>query len=133
MEFGGTEDSGFVEDFGLEDEIPQQDLDNAQNSNFDPRGNSTELLSELIALDREMRVADIIQNKNNYAHKETISGTDQWNHPDSKPLVQLIDALETPIKRQNVITLSRRPSVQLRRNPSCSGHWMMPVKRSTLI
>ena len=118
VEFGGTEDSGFVEDFGLEDEIPQQDLDNAQNSNFDPRGNSTELLSELIALDREKRVADIIQNKNNYAHKETISGTDQWNHPDSKPLVQLVDALETPIKRPNVITLSRRTSVQLRRNPS---------------
>ena len=118
VEFGGTEDSGFVEDFGLDDEIPQQDLDNANGTNFDPRGNSVEILADLVALDREKRVADLVQNKDNYVHKETISGSDQWSHADSKPLVQLIDALETPIKRPNVMTLGRRASVHLRRNPS---------------
>ncbi|WP_230459894.1 hypothetical protein, partial [Sansalvadorimonas verongulae] len=70
VEFGGTEKSAFVQDFGLDDEIPQQDIDNANNTNFDPRGNAVELLSELIALDREKRVADLVQDKNNYAHKE---------------------------------------------------------------
>ena len=120
VEFGGTEDSGFVQDYGLEDHIPQQDLDNASNgyNNFDPRGNAVELLTEIIALDREKRVAAKVQNKNNYAHKETLTGSDQWSDPASKPLIQLVDALETPIKRPNVITLIRKASIQLRRNPS---------------
>ncbi|WP_419534738.1 hypothetical protein [Endozoicomonas sp.] len=118
VEFGGTEEAGFVQDYGLEDHIPQQDLDNATNSNFDPRGNAVELLSEIIALDREKRVATMVQNKANYAHKETLSGTDQWSHADSKPLVVLTDALETPIKRPNVMITSRKVAVALRRNPS---------------
>ena len=120
VEFGGTERSGFVQDYGLEDHIPQQDLDNAENgyNNFDPRGNAVELLSEIIALDREKRVAAKVQDKNNYAHKETLSGTDQWDDPASKPLVQLVDALEVPIKRPNLMTISRKASVTLRRNPS---------------
>ena len=120
VEFGGTEKSAFVQDYGLEDHIPQQDLDNATNgyNNFDPRGNAVELLSEIIALDREKRVAAKVQNKNNYAHKETLSGTDQWSDAASKPLVQLVDALETPIKRPNVVTMSRKAAIQLRRNPS---------------
>lgn len=120
VEFGGTEDSGFVQDYGLEDHLPQQDLDNANNgyNNFDPRGNAVELLSEIIALDREKRVAAKVQDKSNYAHKETLSGSDQWGHADSKPLIQLVDALETPIKRPNVMTLSRKSAIQLRRNPS---------------
>ncbi|GAA4648293.1 hypothetical protein GCM10023116_05600 [Kistimonas scapharcae] len=120
VEFGGTEDSAFVLDYGLEDHIPQQDLDNAANmqANFDPRGNAVELLSEVIALGREQRVASLVQDKGNYTHKETLSGTDQWSHADSKPIIQLVDALETPIKRPNLMVISRKASVQLRRNPS---------------
>lgn len=120
VEFGGTESTAAVEDYGLEDHIPQDDLTAASQpeNNFDPRGNATELLTELLQLDREKRVAELIQDKNNYAHKETLSGTDQWDHADSKPLVVLTDALETPIKRPNIMVLSRKASVSLRRNPS---------------
>ena len=120
VEFGGTEESGFVQDYGLEDHIPQQDLDNAANgyNNFDPRGNAVELLSEIIALDREKRVAAKIQDKANYVHTETLSGTDQWDDAGSKPLVVMTDALETPIKRPNLMVTSRKVAVALRRNPS---------------
>lgn len=120
VEFGGSEDTAAVEDYGLEDHIPQDDLDAASQpeNNFDPRGTATELLTELVQLDREKRVASLVQDKNNYAHKETLSGTDQWDHADSKPLVVLTDALETPIKRPNIMVLSRKASVSLRRNPS---------------
>ncbi len=120
VEFGGTEDSGFVQDYGLEDHIPQQDLDNATNgyNNFDPRGNAVELLSEIIALDREKRTAEKVQDKSNYAHTETLSGTDQWNDPASKPLIALVDALETPIKRPNIMVTSRKVAISLRRNPT---------------
>ena len=113
----GTEEAGFVQDYGLEDHIPQQELDNATNSNFDPRGNVVELLTKIIGLDREKRFAAKVQDKNNDAHKETLSGTDQWSHADSKPLVALTDALETPIKRPNVMVTSRKIAVALRRNP----------------
>ncbi|WP_257293902.1 hypothetical protein [Endozoicomonas sp. YOMI1] len=53
-----------------------------------------------------------------HTSKETLSGTDLWDHADSKPLVTLTDALETPIKRPNVMVISRKVAVALRRNPS---------------
>ena len=120
VEFGGTEDSAFVQDYGLEDHIPQQDLDNASNplNGFDPRGTAVELLTEVIGLDREKRTAAKVQDKSNYEHVETLSGSDQWSHADSKPIVALTDALETPIKRPNVMVTSRKVAIALRRNPN---------------
>ncbi len=116
VEFGGTEASSMVEDFGLEDPIPSDDIAAAANTGFDPMGNSTELLTDLILLDREQRVANIIHDKANYTHKATLSGTDQWTDPASKPIVQLSDALEVPLMRPNVMTLSSAGALALRRN-----------------
>ena len=118
VEFGGTEDSSMVRDFGLEDPIPQDDIDAAANTDMDPLGDSTEFLTDLILLDREKRVASVAHDKTNYANVQTISGTDQWtDKANSSPITQLSDALESPLVRPNVMVINGTAALALRRHP----------------
>jgi len=118
VEFGGTEDSAMTNDYGLEDVIPQKDIDNAAIAGFDPLGNATELLSELIMLERESRVAGIVHNIATYASgmSETLAAGDKWSAATGKPLDQIMDALEVPFMRPNVMTLNSAGLLALRRN-----------------
>mgnify|MGYP003071015235 CR=1 FL=1 len=56
-----------IEDYGLEDPIPQDDIDQGRKDGRDIAGESTEYLLSLVKLDRELRVARLVQDKNNYA------------------------------------------------------------------
>lgn len=118
VEFGGTEAASMVADYGLEDPIPQEDLDAAANTGFDVVGNSTELLSDLLMLDREKRVATLVHTKGNYAHSATLSGTDQWSHVDSDPIDKISTVLEIPIMRPNTLVCNGAVALALRKNPN---------------
>lgn len=118
VEFGGSEEAAMVADYGLEDPIPNADFAAAKNTNYDVKGNSTEMLSELILLDREKRVAGIIQDVANHVNNDTLSGTDQWSDTaNSDPIVQISDALEAPMMRPNVMVLNGKSALALRRHP----------------
>lgn len=116
VEFGSDEASGMIRDRGLDDVIPQSDLDAAANTDMNPLSDATEYLSDLILLDREVRVARIVHDKTNFANKTTISGADQWDETTSNPIVQISDALESPIMRPNTMVLSGAGAMALRRN-----------------
>jgi len=120
IEFGATELSGMVSDYGLEDPIPQADIDAARNTDIDPISDATENLSDLIMLDREVRVARLVHTKANYTSKDTISGNDQWNDSagTSDPIEQITEGLETPIIRPNTMVINGLASLALRRNPA---------------
>jgi hypothetical protein len=118
VEFGGTEDTASTSDYGLQDTIPQKDIDAAKLVNFDPQGNAVELLMDLILLDREQRAAALCFTAANHLNKETLTGTDQWSDPAAKPLVQLSDAMEVPFMRPNTLTISGLTALALVRNPS---------------
>jgi hypothetical protein len=120
VEFGGTEKSSMTSDYGLSDVIPQKDIDAAANVNFDPLGNATELLAELIMLDREIRVAEatFTAAAHQVGNKETLSGTDQWDNAAAKPLEQLADAMEVPFMTPNWLVVSSLGALNLRRNAS---------------
>lgn len=118
VEFGATEATGMVKDYGLEDPIPQSDIDAAKNTDIDPVNDSVEMLSDLIMLDREKRVANLVHTKANYASSETISGTDQWDDPLSDPIEQISDGLEVPLIRPNTLVINGASALALRRNPA---------------
>jgi len=118
VEFGGTEQSAMTSDYGLEDVIPQKDIDAAANVNFDPLGNATELLTDLVMLDREIRTAETVFTAANHTNKETLAGTDQWDDAAAKPLEQLADAMEVPFMTPNMLVISSLGALNLRRNPS---------------
>lgn len=118
VEFGGTEKTGMTNDWGLEDVVPTKDVEAAANTNFDPISNATELLTDLILLDREVRVANMVQDANLYpaANKETLAVGDRWGAGTSDPLTQLSDAMEVPFMRPNRMLINSASLLALRRN-----------------
>ncbi|MEO1082394.1 MAG: phage capsid protein [Pseudomonadota bacterium] len=118
VEFGGTEKAGMTNDYGLKDVIPQKDIDAGARANFDVLGNATEGLTDLVLLDREMRVSTIMNSTANYAagHSETLSAGDRWTATTGNPIVQLSDAMEVPFMRPNVLLLNPAGALALRRN-----------------
>lgn len=120
VEFGGTEKASQTIDRGLEDVVPQKDIDRArdQNLQFDPVGNATELITELLLLDREIRVKNIVQDADLYpaGNKETLSAADRWDTETGDPMTQLSDAMETTWLRPNVMVLSSQTALAIQRN-----------------
>lgn len=109
-----------VEDFGLDDPIPFDDVNNSPEG-FSPLDNSTESLTDLIMLDREKRVADLVFAATTYptANKKTISGTDQWNDTaNSDPIKEISDALDAVLVRPNVMVIGRTAFTTLARHPA---------------
>lgn len=108
VEFHADELTSQTVDFGLDDDIPQADIDNAP-PNYDPRGRAVEGLTDLVLLDREVRVAGLAFGSGNYAAGQTLalSGTSQWSDPASDPVGSIMTALDTPVMRPNVMVIGR--------------------------
>lgn len=117
VEFSGKEQTGAVEDYGLEDAIPISDIDEAANQRarglglFDPENRSAEGLTDLLMLDREVRVAAVAQNPANYAadKRRVLSGGDQFSdYVNSDPIGVFKAAFQgTLISRPNTVSMSR--------------------------
>jgi hypothetical protein len=123
VEFGGTETAGFVRDFGLDDVVPNEDLESAP-AGFDPLGTAVTGISELVALDREKRVADLIFNLNTYpsANRATLSGTSQWSdYSNSDPYTAIQTALDGMLMRPNIGVIGRLAWSRLRVHPKITA------------
>lgn len=108
VSFSGSEATASVEDYGLEDPIPLDDIDNAPDG-YDPKGHSVEYLMNLIELDREKRTADLVFNAATYGvnNKLALSGTDMFSDPTSDPIAVIMDSLDSMTMRANVLTIGR--------------------------
>jgi len=123
VEFGGTETAGFVRDFGLDDVVPNEDLESAP-AGFDPLGTAVTGITELVALDREKRVADLIFNTNTYpsANRSTLSGTSQWSdYSNSDPYTAIQTALDGMLMRPNIGVIGRLAWTRLRVHPKITA------------
>lgn len=119
VEFSATETPASCLDYGLDDPVPQADIDNAP-VNYDPLGRAVEGLTDLIALDREVRAAALVFNAANYgsANKVTLSGTSQFSDfTNSDPIATLMNALDACIMRPNVMVIGRPAFSVLARHP----------------
>lgn len=118
VEFSATEDAGQVYDYGLDDVVPNDDVA-AAPAGWDPIGQATQGLADLIALDREVRVARLVFNPATYptGNKEQNTTGDYWDSPDSNPVEQIMDILESPLVRPNTAIFSQRVYDRLRVHP----------------
>lgn len=111
VEFGGTETPASVRDYGLDDVVPNDDIDAARNvPGWDPVGLANMGLSELIALAREKRVADLVFGLNTYpaTNRTTLSGTSQWSdYTNSDPYSAVMTAMDGMIMRPNIGVIGR--------------------------
>jgi hypothetical protein len=127
IDWTATEASASTSDYGLEDAIPQADINRAAAAPkifgvrpIDPMMRSTELLTDLIALDREQRVATLLFTAANYpaANKVTLSGTGQWSdYTNSDPVTAILSAFDGMLIRPNVGVVSRAVYTKLRMHP----------------
>jgi hypothetical protein len=118
VEFGGTEVEASTEDYGLDDVVPIDDINQAP-AGYDPRNFAATRLMDLILLDREVRVANKVFDANTYpsGNKVTLSGTSQWSHASSNPIADIEDAMDAMIMRPNIAVMGRQAWSKLRRNP----------------
>lgn len=116
LEFSGEQRDASVEDYGLDSPIPQTDIIEARRmrdeglGTHDPEGMAVELLTDVILIDRELRVAAIAQNPNTYAasRRVALSGTSKFSdYANSDPIAVIKAAIAgTFIFRPNTMTTS---------------------------
>lgn len=117
ISFSATEQTASTVDFGLDDPIPYADIENAPE-NYDPLDRSTESLTNLILLDREVRAANLVFNDANYTHKSTLSGNGQWSdYANSDPLTAIMEGLDSVIMRPNIGVFGRATFTKLSMHP----------------
>jgi hypothetical protein len=119
VEFGAEEDTAATRDYGLDDIIPNADLANA-DSRFNPTTHAVEVMSDLIMLGREKRVADLVFNPDTYpsGRKEAVTTNFKWGKADYNPIPKLLEYLDTPIMRPNIIVMGQAAWTTLRTNPA---------------
>ena len=127
LEFGGIERSSMVEDFGYDLPIPNSDVQAATEarargvSSFDPEGHAVMMGTDTLLNQREVRVANIVHNPNNYAvgRKRLLSGTSQFGDlVNSDPLGVILKGMDsTLVKRPNQMAMGRDVWSVLRSHP----------------
>lgn len=125
VEFGGTQLTGETVDYGLDDMVPNAEIDafNAMpkppsGGPLSPQAISTMMLTGLVQLDREVRVANQVFNASNYTSSQTLSGTSQWSdYTNSNPLSALLTALDAPLIRPNKMVIGQAAWTVLRQHP----------------
>lgn len=124
VEFSGTDTPAQALDYGLEDEIPQDDIDQFHampnsESLAAPDARATEYLTDLIGLDREVRVAGLVFAAASYAaaNKVQLAGASQFSDITSDPIGVISNALEGVLMRPNVAVFGAQTWTALRQHP----------------
>lgn len=125
VDFSSQETTDFTQDYGLEDKVPNKDIENAKNNpDIDPLGSATEGIMDLVLLDREIRTANLAFGAANYANSNKIAldgaasdATASFSRTGSKPINVILDGLDVPLMRPNYIAAGQRAWSILRRHP----------------
>jgi hypothetical protein len=120
VEFGFDEVEARTEDHGLDVPIPQTDLDNANTApGYDPIAYGIQQSTNLIMLEREIRVANLAADANNYTQSVTLSSsTDKFSdYTNSHPINVISGALRGMVRRANSMVLNEDVFDTLVRHP----------------
>lgn len=120
IEFTATQIEAATDDYGLDDPVPQHDIELAANAGYDALGRAVEGIVDLILLDREKRSADLAFDDTQYAaaNKVTLSGTSQWSDfTNSNPISDILTGLDAALVRPNVMVIGRAVWTKLIQHP----------------
>lgn len=119
VEFGFTEDDSSCLAFGLDEPVPQDDIDNAP-AGYNPLARATMSVTDLVLLDREKRCADLVFNTASYnaANREALSGTGQFSdYTNSNPVDKLLRVMDGLIMRPNIVIFGNSVWTTVRQHP----------------
>lgn len=118
--FNGAEKSGTAFAYGLESPVTQEDIDEAGKNVENLVTNRLQSLINLVLLDREIRVAAIVQNASNYLGSQvaaTAAG-DKFTLDTANPLKYILGKLDSAIVRPNKVGMGAGAWNALRVHPS---------------
>jgi hypothetical protein len=117
-EFGATALTASTVDYALDNPIPQVDIENAAGTGYDPESRGTEVTTNLILLDREVRAANLVFNAANYATANKVTLAHAWDdYALSTPIADITGARDGMLMRPNILVLARNVATSLRSNP----------------
>lgn len=118
VEFTGSEQNGSTEDYGLDDYVPNDDVNQAP-AGYNPLAFAAQSLINLVLLDREVRVAAKVFAAGTYAatNKVLLAGVSQWSNAASDPIADIQSAKDAMVMDPNKLVLGRATWSALRRNP----------------
>jgi hypothetical protein len=120
VDLGWTDEKGKCLPYGLDDDIPKEDLEDADDTKRKRIFNTAvEGIIGYVEADREKRVADIVFNENTYDStlRATLSGSSQFSDPTSKPIKTILEALDKPILRPNKLVFGQSGWTTFRQHP----------------
>lgn len=120
IEFRAADREGGVDDYGLEDPIPQEDINTGATIGYDPRTHATERLADYIALGRELRAAKLLFSAATYVAGQKIqlaTAADRWDDPTSDPVDDILTGLDACLVRPNIAVMGHKVWSKLRRHP----------------
>lgn len=128
VELEGRDATGMCEDHGLDDMVPNEDIQAAasQPNTPSPLMRATEFVTDLVLLAREKRVADLVFAAAQYAssNKTQLAGNHQWDvfsHADSDPIPDIQAGLDACIMRPNVMVIGRAAWSKLSMHPKLAA------------
>ena len=127
VDFGGTDIPAETVDYGLDDLVPMSEQTAFEampkpstGGPLSPLALSTMMLTNLVQLDREIRVAGTVFNASNFSttNQSTLSGTSQWSDKvNSDPANAILNAMDVPLVRPNKMVIGQAAWTQLRQHP----------------
>lgn len=118
VSFTKKDETGAVEDYGFDDDIPQDDIDQAP-ANSNPKGRSIEGIMNYVGINRELRTARLVFDPNQYHadNKIALTGADRFSDPASDPVGVIAEGIDACLVRPNKIVIGGKVWTQLRKHP----------------
>ncbi len=121
VNIASSSETSDVADYGLHDKVPMDDINQSQNASqnaANPLMDAAMHLTSLIQINREKRVADLVQDNANYGSDlvKALSGASRWDNDASDPVKAMLEALDKPLMRPNKIIFGQEAWTQLRLN-----------------
>jgi len=106
VEIEGSKVNDATDDYGIDIPLDNATINAGKKNGFDPRKQATELATDIVMLDRERRVAELVQDPNTYHSSlvEALSGSDMFSDEASNPLTILRNMLKRCWMRPNQLT-----------------------------
>jgi hypothetical protein len=101
-DFGVSSGTGTCLDYGLQEFVSQEDIDNAELP-ITPLADAAEQVTALMALDREIRVANAINTAGNYGTTLDLNGS--WATLTNDILAQILTGIDTCFLPPNVMVM----------------------------
>lgn len=119
VDLTATEQTDATDDYGLDDPIPQADINDAP-PNHNPVDKATMQLTDYIMLDREVRTSNLVFAAASYptGNKTQMSGTDQFSDfANSDPIDVITAGLDACLVRPNVMVIGSAAWTKLSQHP----------------